>query len=217
MNSSAIVLAGGSSERFGKEKGLVQLANKPLVGHVLDVVEEVADEKIVVVSSPDQSERYAKIVGLDVRVVIDKGNIHGPLVGALAGFEVAHSECSLLLACDTPLVSREVLSLLLELCMDRNAAIPRWPNGYSEPLQAAYRTKPAFDAAERALKEGRMKVQCMVDEMTGVRYVSTLVIQQLDPTLKTFLNVNTALDFRKAEGLLMAGKALSGRRTRMQK
>jgi molybdopterin-guanine dinucleotide biosynthesis protein A len=41
-----------------------------------------------------------------------------------------------------------------------------------------------------------------VDELRGVRYISTLVLRQLDPKLRTFFNVNTPLDLRRAEFML---------------
>jgi molybdopterin-guanine dinucleotide biosynthesis protein A len=199
---SAIILAGGVSTRFGRDKGLLRLANKPLIKHVLDAVMSIVDERIIVVSSEAQSESYMQVTGPNVQVTIDKTDIRGPLVGALTGFEAARGDYSLLLPCDTPLASREVLSLLLELCINKNAAIPRWPNGYIEPLQAAYCTKPALKAAEIAFEEKKFNLRCIVDKLRGVRYVSTLVIYQLDPMLRTFFNVNTPLDLRKAEGLI---------------
>ncbi|MDH5459844.1 MAG: hypothetical protein OEW71_02260, partial [Candidatus Bathyarchaeota archaeon] len=79
------------------------------------------------------------------------------------------------------------------------AVIPRWPNGYIEPLQAVYCTKPALEAAKNALSEGKLDIRSMVEKLRGIRYVSTLVLQQLDPTLRTFFNVNTPLDLKKAE------------------
>jgi molybdopterin-guanine dinucleotide biosynthesis protein A len=48
-------------------------------------------------------------------------------------------------------------------------------------------------------------MQAMVNKLNGVRYVSTLVIEQLDSGLKTFFNVNTPLDLRKAEAMLSQG------------
>jgi molybdopterin-guanine dinucleotide biosynthesis protein A len=209
LKGSAIILAGGFSSRFGQDKGLLQLANKPLLKHVLDVVKSIVDERIVVVSSVRQSESYMKIAGPNVCVTIDKNEARGPLVGALTGFEAACGEHSLLLPCDTPFVSREVLSLLLDLCINKNATIPRWPNGYIEPLQAAYCTRPALRAAEIALEEKKLNLQSMVDKLRSVRYVSTLVIQQLDPALRTFLNVNTPLDLKKAENMLKHLKSAS--------
>jgi molybdopterin-guanine dinucleotide biosynthesis protein A len=199
LDKSAIILAGGFSSRFGQDKGLLQLANKPLIKHVLDAINNIVDEKIVVASSKVQAENYAKVLGSDVNVLIDVGDAQSPLVGALTGFKEACGEYALLLPCDTPLVSRDVVSLLFEVCINRNAVIPRWPNGYIEPLQAVYCTKPAYEAAKNALSEGKLNLQSMVNKLRGVRYVSTLVLQQLDPELRTFFNINTTLDLKRAE------------------
>ena len=202
MEKSAVILAGGFSRRFGQDKGLLPLANKPLIEHVLDTIDKIVDEKIVVVSSKTQAENYTKVLDSKVKVFIDDDNVQSPLVGALKGFKEASNEYALLLPCDTPLLSKDVLSLLLDLCPNKNAVIPRWPNGYIEPLQAVYCTKPALEAAKKALSEGKMNMQSMVDKLRGVRYVSTLVLRQLDPELKSFFNVNTPMDLRKAEAML---------------
>jgi len=199
LDKSAIILAGGFSSRFGQDKGLLQLANKPLIKHVLDAVSTLVDEKIVVASSKVQAENYAKVSGSNVNVLVDVGDVQSPLVGALTGLKEARGTYALLLSCDMPFVSRGVVLLLFELCINRYAAIPRWPNGYIEPLQAVYCAKPACEAAENALSEGKLNMQSMVDKLRGVRYVSTLVLQQLDLELKTFFNVNMPLDLKKAE------------------
>jgi molybdopterin-guanine dinucleotide biosynthesis protein A len=199
LGNSAIILAGGFSSRFGQDKGLLQLANKPLIKHVLDVINNIVDEKIVVASSKVQAENYAKVLGSDVNVIIDAEEAQSPLVGALTGFKEARGEYAILLSCDTPFVSRDVVSLLFEVCINRNAVIPRWPNGYIEPLQAVYCAKPAYEAAKNALSEGELNMQSMVDRLRSVRYVSTLVLQQLDPEFRTFFNINTPLDLKKAE------------------
>ena len=199
LSKSAIILAGGSSSRFGQDKGLLQLTNKPLIRHVLDRVGDIVDEKLIVVSSKSQVEQYLKVIDPSIDVLVDTANGCGPLAGALTGFEKACGEYSLVLPCDTPFVSKDVLLLLLELRMNKNAVIPRWPNGYIEPLQAVYRTKPALEAARNALCAGKSNVQAMVDRLRSVRYVSTLVLEQLDPELRTFFNVNTPLDLKKTE------------------
>ncbi len=205
MERSAIILAGGFSSRFAQDKGLLQLSNKPLVKHVLDVVNNIVDERLLILRSKTQVEKYSKIVGPNVNIFFDNSKEHGPLVGALKGFEESQGKYSLLLPCDTPLVSRDILNLLLELCINRNAAIPRWPNCYMEPLQAVYCTGPALEASAEAIGLGEFNMQAMVDKLRNVRYVSTLVLQQLDPELKTFFNVNTLLDLRKAELMLEHG------------
>jgi len=205
LDKSVIFLVGGLSSRFGQDKGLLHLAGKPLIKHAIDAVNKIVDEKIVVVSSKSQVENYEKILSSDMKILVDRTSINetqSPLIGALTGFKETHGKYALLLPCDTPFVSRDIIALLFELCINRNAVIPRWPNSYIEPLQAVYCTKPAYEAAKSALNEGKLNMQSMVDKMHGVRYVSTLVLQQLDPELRTFFNVNNPLDLKKAESML---------------
>lgn len=202
MKRSAVILAGGFSSRLGHDKGLLQIAGKPLIRHVLDATKSMVEEQIIVVSSDAQARKYSQVMKEHVKIAKDDKNAQGPLAGAFAGFKCASGEYSLLLPCDTPFVNKRVISLLLELCTNKNAAIPRWPNCYVEPLQAVYCTKPAIQAASVALIEGKADLQSMINKLTRVRYISTLVIQQLDLELKTFFNINTIMDLKKAEAML---------------
>jgi molybdopterin-guanine dinucleotide biosynthesis protein A len=202
LDRTGIILAGGVSSRFGQDKGLLNLAGKPLVERVLNAVDGIVDEKLVIVSSKVQEDKYSKTLNGKAKTLVDFTRVHGPLVGALTGFREANGKYSLVLPCDLPFVSKEILSLLLEICVNRNAAIPRWPNCYTEPLQAVYNTTSALKAAQESLSEGNVDMQAMVDKLRGVRYVSTLVLQQLDPLLRTFFNVNTPVDLQKAERML---------------
>ena len=206
MDRSAIVLAGGVSSRFGQDKGILKIANKPLIKCVIDAVNPVVDETIVVTNSQDRITEYAKVVATDVRFAIDSCESKGPLIGALTGFGSAHGKYALLLPFDTPFVSREVVSLLFELCLNKAAAIPRWPNEQIEPLHAVFQTKVALEAAKIAVGEGKLNMRAMIEKMREVRYVSTLVIRQLDPALRTFFNINTPLDLKKAIAMVKLRK-----------
>lgn len=206
MDRSAIVLAGGFSSRFGQDKGVLELANKPLIRHVVDAVSAVVDETIVVANSQERLTQYTKGMAAGVQFAVDVCESRSPLIGALTGFGVAHGKYSLLLPFDTPFVSKEVVSLLFELCLNRAVVIPRWSNGHIEPLHAVYQTEPALEAAKTAVAEGKMNVRAMIEKLRGVRYVSTLVIQQLDPELHTFFNINTPADLKKAMAMVKPRK-----------
>ena len=198
MEKSAVVLAGGFSKRFGQDKGLLKLAGKPLILHILDKVSTVVDEVLVVVSSKSQEKAYTCFLKQKAKIVIDKYEMQNPLVGALTGFEKAQGKYSLLLPCDTPFISSQIVSFLLELCVNKDAVIPRWPNGHIEPLQAVYYTKSALNVANKALEDKKLNMRSMIASLKKVRYVSTLVLEQIDPKLMTFFNVNTPKDLRKA-------------------
>jgi len=199
LQRSAVILAGGFSKRLGQDKGLVQLAGKPLILHVLDTISGVVDETVVVVSSKCQIGRIENLLQGKANIVVDKGRTQSPLIGASTGFGNAKGEYSLLLPCDTPFVSSQIVSLLLDLCINKSAVIPRWPNGYIEPLQAVYHTKSALIATTTALKEKKLDLRSMIAHLKGIRYVSTLVLKQFDSELLNFFNINTLEDLRKAE------------------
>jgi len=198
LEKSAVVLAGGFSKRFGQDKGLLKLAGKPLILHILDKVSTVVDEILVVVSSKSRQKAYKCFLKQKAKIVIDKYEMQNPLVGALTGFEKAQGKYSLLLPCDTPFISSQIVSFLLELCVNKDAVIPRWPNGHIEPLQAVYYTKSALNVANKALEDKKLNMRSMIASLKKVRYVSTLVLEQIDPKLMTFFNVNTPKDLRKA-------------------
>ena len=197
-----MILAGGFSRRFGQDKGLIDLAGKPLVLHVVDKVSKVVDETVVVVSSSVQKERFESLLDRRANVVVDKHEAQSPLIGALTGFESAEGVYSLLLPCDTPFISIQIAQFLLDICVNRSAVISRWPSGYIEPLQAAYHTKSALTAAKKALEQGKLDLRSMIARLRGVRYVSTVVLRQMDPKLLTFFNINTPVDLKRAESLL---------------
>jgi molybdopterin-guanine dinucleotide biosynthesis protein A len=198
-----IILAGGLSKRFGENKCLKELAGKALVVHVLDRVANIADEKLIVVGSEAQQKVFSRLPGLEAKVIVDKYKDNNtPLIGALTGFETVQAELALLLPCDAVFVSSEVASLLLDLCVGRSAAIPRWPNGYIEPLQAVYNVKLAAEAARMALSEGKYAMSGMISHLRLVRYVSTLVLQQYDKQRTTLFNINTVEDWKRAESML---------------
>ncbi len=198
MGRSAIILAGDVSSKFEQDKGFLELANKPLIKHVVDAVDSVVDETIVVTNSQEQATKHAKLMTAEVKFAVAMGKLRSSLISALTGFSAAQNKYSLLLPSGTPFVSKEVISLLFELCINKSAVIPRWPNCQIEPLHAVYQTKLALEAAKAAVVEEKLNVHAMIEKLRGVRYVSTLVIQQLDPDFRTFFNVNTPVDLKRA-------------------
>ncbi len=198
LDKSAIILAGGSSTRLITDKGVLELNGKALLNYVIDAVEDLVEEVIVVTNTQARADSYGELVSEKVRFAVDIRESNGPLVGALTGFEEAKGEYSALLPFNSPFVSKEVLSLLFDCCVGKAAAVPRWTNQDIEPLHAVYHTKQAVVAAEEALAENELDLQAMVERLRGVRYISTMVIEQLDPDFKTFFTVKTPLDLKKA-------------------
>ncbi|UCG44602.1 MAG: molybdenum cofactor guanylyltransferase [Candidatus Bathyarchaeota archaeon] len=201
MKRSAIVLAGGFSNRFGQDKGLLRLGDRPLILHILDSISPIVDEVLIVVNSVGRKRDY---VNLDptAEIVIDRYKIQSPVVGTLTGFESAKGEYSLLLPCDTPFVSPKVAELLLDACIGSDAAIPKWSGGHIEPLQAAYHTRSALTASKKALRGEKSSMHLVISYLKKICYLPTSSFRQIDPQLMTFFNINSPEDMVKAERVL---------------
>jgi molybdopterin-guanine dinucleotide biosynthesis protein A len=209
MDRSAIILATDFQGSFSEDKGLLKLKDKPLLNHVIDAVKGMVDEVLVVTASKEQAKVYAKTASsANVKFIVSSES-QGSLPAALAGFEAAHGDYSLLLPFDSPLVSQEVLSLLFELCVGKSAVVSRRGGDEVEALHAVYCTEAALKAAKEAMACGEVEVAAAVAKMRGVRYLSTMVIEQLDPDFHTFFRVKSPLGLKKAAAMSKPRKTKS--------
>ncbi len=197
MERSAIILAGGMSSEFDSEKVIPELEEKPLISYVVEAVQDIAEQVIVVTDSQQVADTYAQIVPY-AEFIVNKNPNAGVLGEALAGFEAAQGEYSLILPSGSPFVSPELISLLYELCIGKSAVVPRWTNQECEPLHAVYNTKAALEAGREVLAEGKTDMVSLVETLRGVRYLSTMVIEQLDPDFRSFFTVTTPVALKRA-------------------
>lgn len=110
---TGIILAGGRGTRMGgRDKGLVALADRPLVAHVADRLRPQVDT--IVISANRNRERYA---GLGYPVVADATpDFSGPLEGIASAGAVAHTAWLLVTPCDTPHLPADLAERLLAAC-----------------------------------------------------------------------------------------------------
>jgi molybdenum cofactor guanylyltransferase len=198
LKRSAIILALGTSKGFNEDKGLLLINEKTLIKRVIDAINNLVDEIVVVTQSQEQADNYEKLLMSDIKFVVCPDSSSGSLKMALCGLQETKAEYSLLLSFDIPLVSTEVIALLFDLSFGKTAVIPRSPDCETEALHAVYNTKQVLEAAKKALDEGQFDFEDLPAQLHGVRYLSKMVIEQLDPDLKTFFRILTPLDLKKA-------------------
>ncbi|MEM3070608.1 MAG: molybdenum cofactor guanylyltransferase [Candidatus Bathyarchaeia archaeon] len=205
MNSTdlgVVILAGGLSMRMGGDKALIELCGKPLLLHVVESVLNLHPDKIIVTTEKGNVNRYASILPSSVGLTEDLVDGKGPLVGMISGMRGIDSNYTLVLPCDTPFIKPSVLRFLHQKALGVDAVIPRWPNGYIEPLQAFYRTSSALKAAEEALNRDKRSCRDMIRLLNKVVYVNVDELRRFDPYLVTFFNVNSGEDLFRAEKFL---------------
>jgi molybdopterin-guanine dinucleotide biosynthesis protein A len=157
---------------------------------------------LVIADSQERADAYAEIVGPHIKFVLAQAEAQDSLAELVKAFEATTQKYALLVTANAPFLSNEILDLLFDLCPGRSAVIPRSPNAEPELLHAVYRVDAALEAAHHALEEGQFDLEGMVGKLRGVRYLSTLVVQELDDDLKTFFRVKGPVDLKRAEILV---------------
>ena len=105
---TAIVLAGGKSQRMGTDKGLLDLNGKTFIQHICDALQPIVGSNILIISS---NKEYDALGFSRVEDIIDN---KGPVGGLYTGLKESKTKVNLVLSVDVPLVSTELLEWLIK-------------------------------------------------------------------------------------------------------
>lgn len=197
-----IILAGGPSVRFGRNKALVRLNDEPLIKYVINQVRKITDSIVVTISKNDSIEEFQKILPSDIDIIRDGGGLKSPLTGLISGMNKFSEGYIAAIACDMPFIKSEVLNLLFEKVIGFDLAIPRWPNGYLEPLFAVYEFKKTRQCLRQLKISNNARVSDLISMLESVNYLDINLIRKIDPSLRVFFNINSENELKIAENHL---------------
>ncbi|MFX1474926.1 MAG: molybdenum cofactor guanylyltransferase [Promethearchaeota archaeon] len=199
---SVAILAGGQSNRFQQPKPLAMVAGKPLILHTVEACQAHASEIFLVVHTKEARTELAEYYPIDQIIVDVMPEPTCPLVGALTAFKHARYPYTQLLPCDSPLIHPIFFEILWSMVEGYAAAVPRWPNGWIEPLHSVFHTETAAQVAEQCLARNEIRMYALISALHRVIYLSTNALQRFDPKLHTFINVNSLVDLQKLKKIL---------------
>ena len=197
IKGSGVIMAGGASERLGRDKALERIGGKALVERVIDSLVPLTTEVLVVVAQPEQAAAFH--LPPSVRVVSDRYPGKGSLGGIFTGLDASTEAWSLVVACDMPFLNGELLRHLMGESSNVDAVVPLL-GGQIEPLHALY-SKACLAPMERMVRAGDLKIAPLFDAVR-VRYVDERTIDRIDPRHLSFFNINTQADLEEAMRLL---------------
>jgi len=197
---SAVVLAGGESQRLGMDKALLELHGQTLLARTVSKVASLSDDVIVVTNNP---ERYRHL-GLEVRFVPDEQPGEGALMGLYSGLRAARHDTALAVACDMPFLNILLLRYMLAESTGYDVVVPRLENDLLEPLHAIY-SKRCLPFIAKLLAQGRRRIFAFFADVR-VHYVEESTIARFDPLHLSFVNVNTPADWQLAQELVARAK-----------
>ncbi len=198
--TSAIVLAGGASSRFGSNKLLADLDGRPVLHHAIEAVATLANPVIVVIG-PD-APPPSMPAGLEHRITLTRDGVAfgGPLVGlaaglvALADIDRGFDAAALVVAGDMPYLQPPVLALLAAT-VDGDATAGAATLETDPPCVLPFAIRPSVAApvVDALLREDRRALRALLDRLTVGR-VASAVWRALDPAGRTLVDIDTIAD-----------------------
>lgn len=187
---TGLILAGGIGSRLGgMDKAFLEIGERSFIQRLLDLMGNLFGRTLIVTNDPKPYQ------GLKTRVVTDLIPGRGAIMGLLTGLFYAPTEWSFVTACDTPLLKKELVELVMESIGSREMVIlPRTPDGL-QPLTAAYHRDCRLHLS-RLEESGERSIRALYGRVE-VKEIGPETIQEVDPGLESFLNINTPQDLAK--------------------
>lgn len=187
---SAFVLAGGRSTRMGADKAFVLLNGRTLLARILDAARTLTSSVLIV----GDSLKYSAFAP----VVEDIFPGCGPLGGIHASLRSSSNDLNVILAVDTPFISLALLQFLVKRARSSPVSLVTVAsaNGGLQPLSAVYHRKFA-DAAEKALRSGRYKIDELFDQ-ASTQIIGEQELESAGFSPKIFRNLNTPEELAQA-------------------
>lgn len=188
---AAIVLAGGRGRRMDeRDKGLVDLAGRPLAAWVIERLRPQVDE--IVVSANRHLDAYA---AFDCPVVPDTlPGQPGPLAGILAAGGHTGADWLLVTPCDTPFLPADLVARLLAVAQAQEVPLVRAADGERIHYAVMLMHRHLLADMAAALADGERRVQAW-----QARHAHA---EARFEAPDAFLNINSADDLRLAEAML---------------
>ncbi|MCF8307504.1 MAG: molybdenum cofactor guanylyltransferase [Bacteroidales bacterium] len=128
---TGIILAGGLSSRFGKDKSLAEFRGKTFIQHNIDLLLQFTSN--ILISS---NTTYHKKTGYPV--IYDKIKNIGPMGGLLSTLQHSQTKWNIILSIDLPLMNEHYLRYLADNRNDALVTIGKDSQGNIHPLCGFY-------------------------------------------------------------------------------
>ena len=165
---SGILLAGGASTRFGREKVVEPVDGEPLFHRPLRALLAACDE-VVIVLAPGAAELPLPPNASKARFARDDVAHGGPLVGVRTGLTEVRAPLAAIAGADMPGLRAELLALMARhATTSGKSAVVLGDSDWSHPLPAVVNTKAAVDLAAALLGGGERRLRALMGALDAL-------------------------------------------------
>lgn len=192
---TGVILSGGLNTRFnGQNKAFIRVGQKRILDRLYEIFSDLFDDIILVTNHP------LEFLDWDLTIVSDIFSARSSLTGIHTGLFYMKYPYAFFSACDTPFLRKELVKALIEQIENNTDIImPETTSGF-EPLCAIY-SKRCLKQAEQHLKENKYKIQWAF-QGHRIKYIPENVLLEKDPDLRSFFNINSPEDLKRAEEMI---------------
>lgn len=191
--TAAAIVAGGGARRFGgRDKSHLVVEGRTIIVRQVEILQRVASTLFVVTHQPDRYRGHPVLVVGDR--VAGAGAIGG-IDAALHAAAPAHDRV-LVVACDLPLLTSDLLARLVELAGERDGAWVATARGV-EPLVACYRTA-VRDRVAAYIDAGRRRAAGLA-EILDMTVLGPPELDTFGPAERLLANINTPDDYARVQ------------------
>ena len=185
MEFEAVILAGGKSSRMGSDKGLMEIAEKPMVQHLTETLQHLAINSWISTSN----KTY---IQFGVSLTTDEYDSIGPLGGIHIALKRATTPFVFVVSVDAPFVSEECVLKLIGQTEPNTIVITKCA-GKSYPLIGVYPVT-VLSKLEEYIEHGKRSV---------FGFLETQKVKEVEfpeHYKECFRNINTPEDLAQTQG-----------------
>jgi molybdenum cofactor guanylyltransferase len=185
---NAMILAGGENRRIGFQKCLAEVEGMRIIEKNLKKFEKYFKIIFISTNNPETFFYLGRPLTGDIL------NHCGPMTGIFSVLVSSGSSEIFVSACDMPFIDEKVIGLIRDRYNGQDALIPVF-NKRPQPLLGIYSAKAA-DLMEKKIRLRDCGMTAFLDEINTV-YIDEEDIAKVDPSGRSFVNINTMEDYEK--------------------
>jgi len=178
---TGVVLAGGKSTRFGANKALSKYGEKSFLQHIIEQLQPYTKEVVI-------SGFYPEYQNMGITVLEDKFPEIGPLGGIYTALAYTTTPWILVLTCDMPLISNEVIMHML--AAGRGENVIGWNHDKNIGIFPLLISKNILPYLEKAIEAKQYRVRQIFD------WGSSRIITIPEEWQRLFANINSQEEYK---------------------
>lgn len=175
------IAAGGKSSRMGQDKGLMNLNGIPMVQHLINTVKSIDCPIVLLTNNPGYNV-------FELPVWPDVVKDAGPMGALYTALKYSRSTFNMLLSCDTPFITPQILQALLQIESDHPVTVATIQN-IPNPLLGVY-NQSLLDEVEKRIFCQQFKMLSLIQSVN----FTPVSVDALATSSQTLLNLNTLED-----------------------